>query len=460
MSWNPIEDGVTGLNAADLNPILNDLSEQISALAVLADSNKIAYRAAGCAGLSKGTVVAFDGTKFAAAEPVWTIDPSSGRTIPSPLSYVVGILTSDVAADGTADLLVSGIINITESSNDNESGPVYLTSGGGLARGVPTGVLPVCCGYRIENDRLIFRPCAPDYTGHRHTEYTLSVGSWSTNVYTYTNDTTCAAILAAVPTNSIVCIADGVIRNFTVDAANKTLTISGISASPTEVKLFATTSLVSNDAEVRAIAPADGNNLLKVTKAFGTVYLDTELTPVASGNNNGTCVASITRSGIQTADVVNTLTAGGHISITGTNGNYTISDEAVGAYLDFQTINANNVLVGATANDAILTFPAGISSSVLGIVRLPTLSVGKVWSFRVFVWTTSGSTAGLTADVKIQTPPTAPGQALPVATTKEGVTINTGVLTASGNSLIQITLASTGTQVQVIAAGVYIATIE
>ena len=144
MSWNPIEDGVTGLNAADLNPIFNALSEQIGALAVLTDANKIAYRAAGCAGLAKGTVVAFDGAKFVAAEPIWTIEPSSGRTIPSPLSYVVGILTSDADADGTADLLVSGIINITESSNDNESGPVYLTAGGGLARGVPAGVLPVC----------------------------------------------------------------------------------------------------------------------------------------------------------------------------------------------------------------------------------------------------------------------------------------------------------------------------
>ena len=415
------------------------------------------YTANNCAGLVKGQLVAFSGGNFIAAQPTWEIEDATGRPTPSAAAYVVGMLYESPDANGTARILVSGVITDVSLIPQGANGPYYLNSDGALQAGVPNGVLPVFCGYKPQADVFIFRPAAPEYTGHRHIEYTLSGGVFTSgaNTYNFSSDSICTALLTAMPADTVVAVANNQVTGISVSGS--LLTFTDIPSSTTissGARIFATNSLVSTDSEVRAVAPAAGNSTLKVTKAFGTVYIDTDY-PTTPTTNGGVCVAGISRDGITTAPVVNQLTGAGNITITNSSGIYTISDIPAGSYLDFQTINANNVLVGANATDALLTFPEGVSASVLGVCRLPALTSGA-WQFKVFAWPTSSGGAGLNAAVNMLIPPANLGD-VPTTVSSGGV-VNSTTFVGSGGALVQAVL-STSAGAQLSAAGVYLTSI-
>jgi hypothetical protein len=172
---------------------------------------------------------------------------------------------------------------------------------------------------------------------------------------------------------------------------------------PTSVTLFCTSPIATVNPEITAITPANGNEILQLSRAFGTVYVDTEY-PVVSTTPTGTCITGISKSGIGTAPVIHSLTGALGVTVTGSNGELTVSNNFYSAYIDAQTLNANNVLIGSgEANDPLITFPAGIASSIVCIARLPHRQ-SDTWSFQVFVWETGGGASLTGSSMRILTP--------------------------------------------------------
>ena len=258
----------------------------------------------GLVGVSKGQVVAFNPAtnQYIPAQPNWaSID---NTIVPAPAAYVAGIVYNNPDISGNGQLLINGVMTGTDL-NIAAPGEYYLAPNGGLSLGVPAGVMPIYCGLLTSDGNFIFRPDSPAYDGHRHTQYTLSGGSWTNNVYNDDNDTTCQQILAGFPLTSIWVMCDGVFKgNAVVNSARKLVVDS---TTHNVVTLFCTNPIATVNPEVTAVAPAVGNDVVKATRAFGTVYLDTEYPNTDESNFTGTCITSIDRTGITTAPVVHQL---------------------------------------------------------------------------------------------------------------------------------------------------------
>ena len=370
---------------------------------------------------SAGPLVAYDAAanQYIPAAATWTISNTDGAIIPSNSAYVSGIvLPADVGQglSGERRVLLSGVINSTDpvfanlfASGERIPGEYFLKDNGELVLGAPEGMLPVYCGYLTASGNFIFRPQAPDYRGHHHTAYKLDNDLWTTSGsgYTYAdvttadntqtvNDATALQILTALPVSAVSLVKDSTIlqrgTDYTIsDDGTLWLASSAYSASA-NYYLCGLYPLVTTDADIRSIALASGNNTISITKAYGTVYLDNTYPVISSSNATGTCISEITKSGIKTAPVVNSIIAGAGTSITGNNGTYTISNTLIASTLiDFQTISANNVLIGGNSTDALITFPAATGSSIIGIARIPAAS-GDL-SFKVFLYVDSASAA-------------------------------------------------------------------
>lgn len=410
--------------------------------------------AAGLSGCIRGQVVAYVGDKFVPAAAGW-YQEADGSLRPALSSYVYGVLISSVDSSGYGTILTSGIITDTGiisamcGSAAPAVGPYYLGTDGRVTFGVPEGLLPVFCGY-YSGSGFNFRPAAPEYDGHRHTNYPLSAGLFnSAGAYAGTSDAIYTQITAALPPESVVVLHSGAILTSGSDYtfSNGQLTIPAAGSMSTGYTICGINPLMGTNPEVRAIAPAVGNNVISATKVYGTVYLDTSY-PETRVSSGGVCVAGISREGITTAPVVNDIKYTGAMTVVSSGGIYTISTDAPeGSYLDFQTINANNVLVGATTSDTLLTFPEGIAASVLGIVRLPMRNAGS-WTFKVFTWPSTG----LATSITVINPPTSFGGAL-TSITSSG-TANTTDFVGVGGALVRATLIGSGAQIQ--AAGVYL----
>lgn len=422
--------------------------------------------------------VAFEPTalNFVKAAAAWAVDAADGSLTPAASAYVAGVLSTDPDSSGTGTIITDGVLAASDVFIDNSGpGDYYLKNNGMAVKGVPAGMLPVYCGTLTASGNFILRPSAPEFRGHRHTNHQLT-GDWTSgnDGYVYDEagtDTIATNILAAVPR-----IALSVIKNGELLTADDYDVINGklvLVHNPgnADIVICTINPLIATDSEVRAISPAAENNIISVGKAYGTVYLDTEF-PVVSTENTGTCVTSISKSGISTAPVVHSITAGGGTTITETNGVYTITNTGVGStYIDFQTINANNVLVGGAATDALITFPAGLAdASFIGIARIP--AADQSWSIKVFLWITGDTltyASALSGVVKIQS---ASEAGVPIVTTGTSVsftipsgTINnnnlyelrcTETLTAAPNSLVTVVISANtpSSAIQVNAAGV------
>ena len=434
--------------------------------------------------------VAFDPStnKFAPAAAYWTINASDGSVRPSPLAYVVGVLNSVPDASGNGTILTDGVINVSSISiEDNGPGDYYLHNNGTVVKGVPAGLLPVYCGTLTDSGNFILRPSAPEYEGHRHTRYQLTEGfSQSSDVadmsYVYNgdDDATFNNIISAIPLIALSVIKNGVMLNTDAYAVVNNKLYLSTYVSTDVVEICTINPLIATNSEVRAIAPATGNNIISVSKAYGTVYLDTVFPRLATdGELTGNCVTAINKGGIAIAPVVHQLTAGGGIDIvpmvSGNNtipGSYRIDNSYIAATLiDFQTINANNVLIGGTATDAIITFPAGLYSSFVGIARVPYTVSASGWPIKVFLWVSGPGAAAvdrLSGSVKTQTAATTGSPITqasnisfeaPASSTTEYVylvTCTQTTLTAPSNALVSVFIEADfpETQIQLLAAGI------
>lgn len=464
-----IVDGTTSLNNAGLQPIIDALetrTETLQASMMTHYDEGTVISDSGLHNCGKGQLVAFDATTntYIPAQPNWTTD-ANGKIVPDRAAYIAGIVYTAPDVSGVAQLLLNGAIEGSELEL-TVPGEYYLDVDGTLSQGVPTGKLPVYCGYLTASGVFIFRPASPTYDGHRHTQYTLNGGEWGETsggyIYDDTADPTCQTILSSLPITSILVVGDGVfIGNPTL--VNGQLMIAG-STQPTIVTLFGVNPLATVNPEVTAIAPALGNNVIRTTRAYGTVYLDTEY-PVNDDNSiSGRCITSISRTGITTGPVVQQLNQGAGIEISNSGGVYTINAGWFSKYIDMQTINANNVLVGSTATDALITFPAGITSTLIGVVRIPASDSLNPWTINIFAWMLdAGGT--LSGSILIQPAPTgaaAVSTATTISLTGNGAAgsiteaLSTTSYSVPGDSLVTITLTanSPGSAIKLRAVGV------
>jgi hypothetical protein len=407
-----------------------------------------------------------------------TID---NRVEPAPSAYIAGVLLSKTV-DGTGTLLLQGaitdntLIQTLTGSNAPLPGEYYLAANGILQQGVDPNYLPVFCGTLVNANLFIVNPKAPEFYGHSHTLHLLE-GSWadddSANGYEYdpTNeDTVAVKILNAVPVAGIAVLKNG------------SLLLAGVDYDIIDNKLYLVTApgdavyqispinrLVATDPEIRALAPADNNTIIRLSKVFGTTYIDTVFDTTESTVTTGRALTSISASGVITGPVIQELTAGPGISISpAVNGKCSVTNTGnISPYIDLQAINASNVLVGVSADDALFTFPAGTVSTLTGMVRLPESMNGR--GFRVFVWMLDEGGA-LTGDIKIQPPPTggtAVSDTLAIQTASgatagsitECLSTTTYTPNNPGNALVTIKLSSSGqggNNIRVCAVGVLV----
>ena len=444
-------------------------------MAESSSTSNIIITTANTQGATIGTVVAFDPSQnlFVPAQPRWKRDLLTSRIIPDPLAYIAGIVYSTPDASGVASLLLTGAVEPGAMGQDfpSANGEYYLGPDGTLVESaaLSAGSFPIYCGYCV-GGTFIFRPDSPAYAGHQHTQYTLSGGSWSGSngvwTYDYTNDTTCAQILNSLPLTSIVAICDNMlIKNLTVSDSSIVFN-TGAETQPT-VSLYGINPFSTIVPEVTSIAPAQGNTVLKVTQAYGTVYLDTDFatTGTTFEQYTGTCITNFSRSGVSTGPVVQEILPGAGVDIVPNSdypGSYTINASWLSKYIDMQTINANNVLVGSTATDALITFPAGINSTLIGVVRVPASE--NDWTINVFAWMLDAG-GSLTGSILIQPPPS--GSAAVSTTTSISLSgsgnvgsiteaLSADTYTVPGDSLVTITLNATapGIPIQLRALGV------
>jgi len=149
-------------------------------------------------------------------------------------------------------------------------------------------------------------------------------------------------------------------------------------------------------APIASIIPGPG---IAASSSTGnrTVTLSTQLTSGGAISSGGMAVARIENGQLVTTPVINGFSSTGlGVDINVDNGIATIEATGLSHYLDLQTINANNVLIGGAINDSLITFPAGIASSIIGLVRLPHQIPAE--GIRLFVWAI-GSVSGLSAAI-------------------------------------------------------------
>ena len=354
---------------------------------------------------AKGDFVAYDPTigAFVKAAAAWRISGDDNSLCPAYSAYVVGVLTSDPDTSGSGIVTTDGGLTSADVNIVNSGpGDYYLKNNGQAVNGVPEGMLPVYCGTLTASGNFILRPVAPEYRGHRHTNHKLT-GEWTSagGWYIYDElgvDGTAANILASVPKVALSVVENGALLDEDgYDVVNGSLRLASNPANK-DVVICTINPLIATDSEVRAIAPANGNNILKVSKAYGTVYLDTDFIQTVSEEHGGVCITGIDRAGITTDSVINTIIGNGGVNVEINNGTATITGDITYTRIDFQTVNANNVLIGNSNSDAYITFPAGIQSSVIGTARLPYKQSGT-WTVTLFLWIVGGNASSLSATV-------------------------------------------------------------
>lgn len=142
-------------------------------------------------------------------------------------------------------------------------------------------------------------------------------------------------------------------------------------------------------APIAGIIPGPG--ILMANEGDRTVSISAGFVSGGLVTSGGRAVSTITSGGLIETNVVNQLNDGLGVDITQTApGVFSIAANGLSRYLDMQTINANNVLIGGGINDSLVTFPAGIVSSIVGLVRLPHAVPAE--GIKLFVWLKSSST--------------------------------------------------------------------
>lgn len=422
-TWGPVPlltDQSSSFSAGSVNPSISALATRTDLLKARMDgfdgtaSVGLMYRDTGLpsSDIKKGTIVSYDPdtATYAPASAEWSYSASvDGKLQPSGVSYVAGILLTDVdPADGEAFILCNGVISnhsmVSYLSADG-AGDYYLTAGGLASKNPPAGSPRVYCYTKTASGKIIFKPQAPEYGGHTHDKFSLT-NQWSTvasgmvpaslankyaetaKCFKYTVDRIANpalySILDGQSTNLTMC-KNGVILGYDCWSFENSSIFVAVDIGPSDVmELFAISPIVGTSSAITDIVSE--SSLIKLEKARGVAYLSVDTESEVSVPASGTAVVGLDQNGIRTAPVVSSLhpglgtTIGQHVDNAGNPvpGAFDIhSDTTLNSSLELNVTNLNGVIFGSTSSSIGYVFPAGTLASLDGSVRIP-YSAGRI----------------------------------------------------------------------------------
>lgn len=401
-----IRDGVTRFAGADLNPIIQSLTDRTDFLyqttaASVETGGYITMDIGFTAECKKGMLIAYDAAtgRYIPASAQWAAEPAAdGSMRPASSAYVAGVLITDVGANTDGTLLRRGVISdpdlIQRMVPNKMAGQYFLTTAGSASNSSTfTANLPVFCFTYTTSGKILLDPSMPETRGHTHTALALKGANWRAVTagsggfpaeakfyYLDTNDAAAKALLQS-NTTGLSFTYKGVEQPAAAwGVHNNTLYINFTLSASDVCMLHGITPYLGTDPAVRAIAIEDGNTLMTANKVAGTVVLGMDFSVADANEYTGVGVTSFDKTGVKTGPVVQELFAGTGIAITPrtTDQGETIpgcleisASTATRSLIDMMMVNADGAVLGGAPYNICYILPAGISSSITGTVRIP-----------------------------------------------------------------------------------------
>lgn len=472
MKWDTIPlitDGKTTFSEQDINPIIKGLTDRTDILKehIINDSvlNGVGFSDIGLSGCEKGQFVAYDKTTkcYIPANAKW----NSISEIPEGEACVVGLLITDVVEDrGT--ILVSGIIRnaslietITGIVNP-PAGEYYLTSEGQVTQDTSKIVFPIHCGSLISTGCFVLNIQIPDFRTHTHTQYNMKVDAWEhigandcTWRYDNSKDTLIDSVLRTLISGMVLVVnnkiflegLDYTLENGVMSLKHEVYNNDGSVANTINSVLFATNPFAGIVPWITDVQTTD-NKIIDAAQTGTTTIIDVNFPIVDNTLNTGKAVTGITREGVYTGDIINTINAGAGIVVSQNKGDVTIASSAsLERYVELNIMNGSGIIYGGDNDSCCIKFPAGRISHLAGTVRTPGDS--KKFKIKVFAYIDNiGVSPTLSAKTTIMTasesePITSLAYDLQLKSNNTMGTVlmcTTDTVEVSGNSLITLDL--------------------
>lgn len=440
-----IKDGVTTFSESGLNPIISALRDRTDYLKnqnnVVAMKNGYTITDIGFSSdCKKGTIVCYDPAdgKYKPAKAIWDTTVDNNGLRPSVYAYVKGIIVSDIAADSSATIMCEGWVSdptvVTGLGINKQAGNYYLTASGTLSTAPATDAPVVFCCTYTTSGKLYISPKEPNVYGHTHNSITLKGSDFSNvtpdmglpedakAVYKVDTNSALHSLLKAAGDSTLI-IGNGTLLSKQIweyDASLGCLYTRFLVDADDVYTIYGVTPITGNLGIVRGVDIEANNNILTAASYNNNIILNTKFPVVAYDNMSAQCVTGITNLGVSMGPVVQELRAGAGISIypNAAAGSYTLASSAtVDTILDMQLVNYDGVFLGGDATGVYTIFPASITASVTGTVRIPAHSIGGLKMLPVlFVKGTGGTITPFSVSLTVQSMP-ADSTGSPVANT-------------------------------------------
>ena len=437
MSWvttvPQLTDGSSQLDSNTLNVPLNALAARTeylyNAINAMTSGQALLIRTLSISTTcTKGKLVYFNSATrlWEQAAALWgDISELDGSQRPA-LSAYPEALVVDVDVNHYATLLLQGISTdpsvitaVTEGTN--APGLYYLTSAGACT--LSSQPLAVPCIKVLTDGSLIFTPVRPDHRGHTHFTQPLTAGWFVSSTfegtatiptgavygYNIAGDSSMEALLPVIR-NHAALVVDGMESSpldFVINEDNIWL-LTDMDVDSSFI-LHGVTPFLGTEPLIRGMVINPDNSFLAVKAVQNTAVLDMNLpaaTPNETDGYTGMGITGFTAAKVPIyGQVVQRLNAGPGISIVSgaRPGFKTIGASAVtDTDLEAMVINLDSALELTGSNSIFMQFPAGINSSVTGVVHLPAFAVGTVSMRPVILYKGNGGTIAA-CDVEILT---------------------------------------------------------
>ena len=393
-----VVDGRTSFSSTGLNPTVDALAERTDYL-----KNAIDNWSQGCSGLiysdtgfssdvtEVGTILAFVNGQYVPAKAVWsTVKREDGSIAPAPEAYVVGILVSSIV-NGYGKIMSYGwtsdpaLIAAMIGSDSLVAGQYFLKEDGGVVLGTEESLeVPVYCftycGTIDGKGKIVFNPKLPEYSGHSHGWAELPFSGWTVGVDSSvfvggTSYPSVAAILGSTVSSAFLSQ-----NGIGVDPDKWEITGNTIATdfqvfSSDKMILYMISPMLGRDPLVHSVTVAEGSGMLTADNMSGDVVLTLNGSPNSTNDRKGQAVISFDGNTFTTGPVVQRIVAEAGISAktsatepgTVVIGNDTYEE----GQIDVNITNLDGVLFGTDSSHVTYKFPAGITSTLYGTVRLP-----------------------------------------------------------------------------------------
>ena len=404
-----VVDGKTKFNAADMNNIIGALVNRTDYLKniinTIQDKNGYTITDIGFTGeCEKGTIVCYNAKegKYYPAAALWDTDSAATDNMkPSYRAYIKGVVISDRADDTSATILCEGwltdpaVINRMVGINA-VAGDYYLQADGSISTVMDEKVPVVFCCTYTTSKRMFISPSAPEIYGHAHSNVTVygrhfeqvtqshplyTQGLDASYAYDTTSNEALSSLLTAAGDRAIL-IGNGTVMNTGTWGFYDGYLYTKFPIAETDIfTLYGITPIMGDTSIVRGIRIDRNNKILTADTYNNTVYLNTVFDAVDTKDMTGTCVTAIDNNGVRVGPVVQELTATAGIAITRNtaSGSYSIGLTSVlDTLLDMQLVNINGAIISESDSSIYITFPAKVSGSVVGGVRIPASGVSNL----------------------------------------------------------------------------------